>query len=209
MSDESDAAPPEVAAPGAVPKSQAPGRWSRRFPPWAALASPAAHAPPTGPSYAHLGDACRLVAASTLARYAAGAGAGQSGGVAGPGVLGQSSQSRCSWFPSTGDLDLTVTTYSSIDYAQAGLQFGVKFARQLPSQTVKGTQQVRGLGEQATAIIAVEAGSPKVELLVRSGNAVIDVSYGDPPFPPELSQAGKLAADSAVTRDVLARLHRA
>jgi len=174
-----------------------------------ALASPAAHAPPTGPGYAPPGDACRLVTAATLARYAPGAGAGQSGGVTGPGLLGQSGQSRCSWFPSTGDVNLTVTTYSSIDYGQAGLQFSIRFARQSPDQTTKGTQPVRGVGEQATAIFAVEAGSPEVELLVRSGNAVIDASYSDPAFPPELSQAGKLAADIAMARDVLANLHHA
>jgi hypothetical protein len=174
-----------------------------------ALASPAAHGPPPGPRYARPGDACRLVTAPTLARYAPGAGKGQSGGVEAAGLLGQSGQSRCSWFPSTGDLNLTVTTYSSIDYGQAGLQFGIRFVRQLPDQTINGTQPVRGVGDQATAIMAVEAGSPTVELLVRSGNAVIDVSYGDPAFPPELSRAGKLAADIAIARDVLAGLRRA
>jgi hypothetical protein len=174
-----------------------------------ALASPAAHGPPPGPDYAPPGNACRLVTASTLARYAAGAGAGQFGGTSGPSSLGQSGQSSCSWFASTGDVSLAVTTYSGIDYGQAGLQFGISVVRQFPDQTIKRTQPVRGIGDQATAIFADEAGTPKVDLLVRSGNAVIDVTYRDPAVPPELSQAGKLAADNAIARDVLANLHRA
>lgn len=174
----------------------------------AALADPAAAAVPREPSYANPDDACRLVSASTLARYAPGAGAGESGGTVGSADLGENGEQTCAWYPSTGNLHLQVTTYASIDDAQAGLQADIKFARQLPDETVTGAREVTGLGEQATAVFEVYAGSRTVELVARSGNAVIDVSYGDPAFPPELTRDGKLAADIAIARDVLAGLRR-
>ena len=45
-----------------------------------------------------------------------------------------------------------------------------------------------------------------MELFVQSGNLVIDVSYADEVDAPVLSQAGKLAADIAMARNVLTGL---
>jgi len=70
---------------------------------------------------------------------------------------------------------------------------------------------VRGLGEQAIAIFETTMGnSPGVDLYVWSGNVVVEMSYSDVPFGgPPLSRAGKLAADIAMARDVLAGLRHA
>jgi hypothetical protein len=64
--------------------------------------------------------------------------------------------------------------------------------------------------DQAAAIFRTgPAGDPEVELDVWSGNAVIQMTFdsnsieGPPP-----SRAVMLAADIAVARDALARLHR-
>ncbi len=76
-------------------------------------------------------------------------------------------------------------------------------ARQLADK-VTGTRPVRGLGDQATALFEVSITVPTVELFVQSGNMLIDARYADPVEAPVLSQAGKLAADTAMARDVLA-----
>jgi len=116
----------------------------------------------------------------------------------------------CAWGASNGNLFLSVTTYSDLDSAQGGLQFDVQFARKNQGGTAyKGQQPVNGLGQQAVAIFeTTEGNSPTVDLYVWSGNVVVDMSYSDVPFgsPPD-SRAGKLAADIAMVRDVLAGLH--
>ena len=174
----------------------------------AALGSPATSTAPPGPSYASPSDACHLVRTSTLARYAPGAGAGQPSGGAGQGTAGQAGTSICFWPAPSGFLNLEVTTFTDVEYARARFQFGVSFTHHLVDK-VTGTRPVHGLGDQATAVFEIDVGLPKVELFVQSGNLVIDVSYADEVDAPVLSQAGKLAADIAMARDVLARLHRA
>jgi hypothetical protein len=47
-----------------------------------------------------------------------------------------------------------------------------------------------------------------VTLYVLSGNALVEVSVTDVGLSAPLSRAGKLAADRAAARDVLASLHR-
>jgi len=68
---------------------------------------------------------------------------------------------------------------------------------------------VTGVGQQAEAIFGTLNGSPSVTLYAWSGNAEVDISVTDLDFGTPLSQAGKLAADIAMARDVLTRLHRA
>jgi hypothetical protein len=86
----------------------------------------------------------------------------------------------------------------------------VQYARENHDDTkVTGMRPVRGVGSQADAIFETFTGSPSVELLVWSGNANVEVSCTDLGFGPPLSRAGKLAADIAIARDVLAALPRA
>jgi len=117
----------------------------------------------------------------------------------------------CAWGLSNGNLFLSVTTYPDLDSAEGGLQFDVQFARKNQGGSAyKGQQSVPGLGQQAIAIFeTTEGNSPTVDLYVWSGNVVIDMSYSDVPFgsAPD-SRAGKLAADIATARDVLAGLRR-
>jgi hypothetical protein len=66
-----------------------------------------------------------------------------------------------------------------------------------------------GLGQQAGAVYQVQSGSPAVSLYLWSGNAEVNLSAEDIGFGLPLSRAGKLAAEIAMARDVLARLDRA
>ena len=172
----------------------------------AALANPSVSSYPQGPHYARPSDPCRLVRASTLASYAPGASVEQLPAASGTNL------SNCAWGAQSGNLFLSVTTYSDTDSAQGGLEFDIQFAHKNPGdQAFKGSQPVRGLGEQAIAIFETTMGnSPGVDLYVWSGNVVVEMSYSDVPFGgPPLSRAGKLAADIAMARDVLAGLRHA
>jgi hypothetical protein len=57
-------------------------------------------------------------------------------------------------------------------------------------------------------MLATHDRSPAVTLYVLSGNASLEVSSSDVGVSQPLSRAGKLAADIAAARDVLAGLHR-
>lgn len=171
----------------------------------AALADPATAAFPKGISYVSPSHPCQLIRASTLARYAAGA-AGQQQSASGvPG------NRTCDWFPDNGDLFLTVSVSPSIDDAQSEYQLDLQVAHQFPLTKATGSQPVKGLGTQATAIFNTDpAGDPGVELYVWSGNAVIQMSFtGNSILGPAPSRAVMLAADIAMARDALASLKRA
>jgi len=170
----------------------------------AALARPAASAYQQGPVYASPGHPCRLVRASTLARYAPGA-------VVGPlPVGGPADLSDCAWNASNGDLFLTVTTYPDPDHAEGGFEFDVQFAHKPGDTTFHGEQQVNSLGQQAAAVFVTDPDNgPEVDVYAWSGNVSVEMSYSDSPLAgPPLSRAAKLAADIAMLRDVLAGLSR-
>jgi len=170
--------------------------------------SPATPSPPPGPRYASPHDACLLVKAATLARYAPGAVASKipvptsSGGVPGEPQL-----SNCGWAGPNASIVLELTIDADSPTAQQGYEFGVQYARQNENGTTfHGAQTVTGVGQQATAIFQTLSGSPSVALHVWSGNAEFEVSISDLPFSTPLSRATKLAADIAIARDVLAGL---
>jgi hypothetical protein len=72
--------------------------------------------------------------------------------------------------------------------------------------TFRAARPVRGVGEQAEAIFQTVIGSPSVDLYVRSGNAVAEIRTDSLDSP--LGRADLLAADIAMARDALGRLHR-
>jgi hypothetical protein len=170
----------------------------------AALARPAASAYQPGPRYASPSHPCQLIRASTLARYAPGATVEQVP-AGGPADL-----TDCAWNASDGDLFLTVSTYSDPDNAEGGFESDVQYARKAPHTTFHREQPVPGLGQQATAVFVTGfENTPEVDVYAWSGNASVEMSFNDDPYAgPPLSQAGKLAADIAMARDVLAGLRR-
>jgi hypothetical protein len=117
----------------------------------------------------------------------------------------------CAWDPDDGELFLTVSVNPSIDEAQSSYQFDLQFARKDSNTKFNGSQPVKGLGTQATAIFNTGPdGDPAVELDVWSGNAVIDMTFDSSSIlGPAPSRAGMLAADIALARDALASLKRA
>jgi hypothetical protein len=170
----------------------------------AALAQPAASAYQQGPLYATPSHPCQLLRASTLARYAPGA-------VVGPlPAGGPADLKNCAWNASNADLFLTVTTYLDPDTAEGGFEFDLQLAHHAPDTTFSGEQQVTSLGQQATAVFGTGLeNTPQVDLYAWSGNAVVEMIFSDSPFgSASLNRAGKLAADIAMIRDVLAGLHR-
>jgi hypothetical protein len=172
----------------------------------AALASPSESSYLQGPVYASPRDACPLIKASTLARYAPGASVLQSLSPPGDAYL---QQTNCGWGASIGSLDLFVTIYADDDTALGGYESDVNYAHQNhDGTTFLEAQPVTGLGDQATAVFETLGGSPGVDLYVLSGNAEFDISISDAPPGPTLSRADKLAADIAMARDVLADLPR-
>jgi hypothetical protein len=171
----------------------------------AALASRSASSYPQGPVYASPHDACKLIKASTLARYAPGASVDTV-----PVAIGGPFQvSNCAWGAPDGTLFLDVTTYSDADAALGGYQSDTQNARQNQNgNRFNGSQPVKGLGDQATAIFETSLGYPEVDLYVLLGNAQVEMTFADLPFSPTLSRDEKLAADIAMIRDVLAGLPR-
>jgi hypothetical protein len=169
----------------------------------AALASPSASSYLPEPMYASPNDACTLIRASTLARYAPGA------SLADNDLSPAGDQSGCSWQAQDGSLILFVNTYSDADGALGGYEYDVQPAHLTPAgNTLDGVQPVKGLGAQATAAFETFQGYPEVDLYVLSGNAEIHMSFTDLPFSPTLSRAQELAAEIAMVRDVLADLPR-
>ncbi len=151
-------------------------------------------------------DACTLIKAWTLATYAPGATVDL---IPLPNVGGLPQLSDCGWGAQNGSLSLFVTIYVDADGALGGYQTALQTGHQNPNgNTFDGARPVKGLGDQATAIFETSLGNPEVDLYVVSGNADIEMSFTDVLFSPTLSRAGKLAADVAMARDVLADLPR-
>jgi hypothetical protein len=174
----------------------------------AALSSPAASSFRPEPHYASPGDTCKLITAATLARYASGATLDKlptSGGGSGTAV-----NSGCVWTSDSISILMNLTIAADHDSATGSYQLNLRDARQNQVDSkFLGARSVRGVGEQATAIFQIEVGnSPAVTLEVLSGNASVEITSSDVGIGAPLSRAGKLAADIAMARDVLAGLRR-
>jgi hypothetical protein len=116
-------------------------------------------------------------------------------------------------------LDVAVGIYTSATGLTGAEQnFGTDLHSQeqsiTGSSTVTGTQQLTGLGNQATAVYANGTGNGpvtrSVALLTWSGNAEVVVTYTVPAVGSRRprSPSELLAAATAVTRDVLSALPR-
>lgn len=170
----------------------------------AALARPALSAYGQGPRYASPHDACTMVRSSTLARYAPGVTVNP---FPGNGKPDTTDESNCGLGSDSVSVFLNITIDSDADTAQSSFEFDVQYAQKNHGDTkFRGMRPVHGVGEQATAIFQIFARSPVVDLFVWSGNAEVEVSSTDLGLAPPLSRAGKLAADIAIARDVLATL---
>lgn len=168
----------------------------------AALARPASSQYQREPRYAGSQQACALVRPATLARYGA--------SEPGDSEHGVTNESLCGWGSDAVSISLIVTIDSDPDSAESGYQYSVQDADK-PQEgfTFSGARRVSGLGQQAEAVFQTLNGSPSVSLYVWSGNAEVDVTSTDLGFGSPLSRAAKVAADIAVARDVLGRMHRA
>ena len=173
---------------------------------------PTASASPQGPLYASPPDACTLVKASTLAKYAPGATVDRTSSSSGPGPPGS-----CYWIASTAStlseaftLSVDITIYASADDAQAGYELDVQTTREDGMGTTRLVQSVKGLGKQATAIFqTVEGNSVMWTLETWSGNAEVETTFSDLAGPvSSMRRATMLAGDIAMARDVLADLPR-
>jgi hypothetical protein len=176
----------------------------------AALSSPAASSYLPEPRYASPHDDCALAKPATLARYVPGATVDRlpttGGGSAVPETSG------CDWTSDSTGMLLSLTIAADPDSATGSYQLDLRDARKGQDGTkFLGAQPVHGVGEQATAVYQTLSASnaPTVALYVLSGNASVEVSASDVGIGAPLSRAGKLAADIAMARDVLASLHRA
>jgi hypothetical protein len=198
---------------------------------------PAASASPSrGPRYGSVVYPCALLTRATVTRYVPGALPGtqlpsqdqpvQGSGPWAPGVL--SSQlpvqpgGDCAWSANSArpdSLEVAVSIYGSATGLMGAEQnFGTDLHSQeqsIPgSSMVTGTQQLTGLGNQATAVYANRTGNGpvtrSVALLTWSGNAEVVVTYTVPAAGshPPISRPDLLAAATAVTRDVLSALPR-
>lgn len=168
----------------------------------AALARPATSAYPSGPRYVKPKDTCALVRPATLARY--GISETDEGGAA------VSGESQCAWGSGSVSISLFIRIESDPDSAHGDFQFDVQYDHEnRDGSTFTGAKAVSGLGQQAEAVYQIQSGAPAVSLYVWSGNAEVNLSAEDVGFGSPLSRAGKLAAEIAIARDVLARLDRA
>jgi hypothetical protein len=155
--------------------------------------------------YTSARDACALVKASTLATYVPHAPAGEPSSYPGTPQL-----TSCNWFTSQGNLELWITILPDETSARTDLEEQVQLHRQGgDGLQFTGAQTVAGLGQQATAVFETQLGlSQSVWLDVWSGNAEIQFNFDDQPSGPALSRTEKLAAVTAIVRDVLANLPR-
>jgi hypothetical protein len=109
-------------------------------------------------------------------------------------------------------ITLIVTIESDPDSAQGSYEFDTQASRKNENGFIfTGARPVTGVGQQAEAVFQTMDGSPSVTLYVWSGNAELEIGATDLglSFGAPLSQAEKLAADTALARDVLTRLRRA
>jgi len=173
-------------------------------------------------AYTHLPTPCTLLAPGTVARYLPGA--SSSPAQASPG--GASTVGACTWSSTAGGEDRTAILQVAMYGSLAGTSSAQRaYAKEVPAGNCRcrgytvTRQAVAGLGDDATVLFTTagtQAGTgswatPAVNLLVRSGNADINVGYtvaglGHSPAPPD--RAELRAATSAMARDVLAALSR-
>lgn len=169
----------------------------------ATLARPAASRYQQGPRYSVSQRACALIRPATLARY----------GVSQPGESdggGLPDESLCSWGSDSSSITLIVTVESDPDAAEGNYEFDVNASRKNGDGfTYEGDRPVTGVGQQAEVFFQTLNGMPSVTLYAWSGNAELNIGVADVGFGAPLSRAGKLAADTAIARDVLASLKRA
>lgn len=157
------------------------------------------------PHFAGTARPCSLIKAATLARYAPGAEANTQSPAEGVGlVLG------CIWVSQHADvvLELNITANPASAVEQYVLAVGDD-TKTSDDQTFHGTQPVKGIGQQATAVFqTMPEHISAVTLEVWSGNAEFSVILGDQPSSKALSPAAKLAGAIAMAREVLADLPR-
>jgi hypothetical protein len=169
----------------------------------AALANPAASAYLQEPVYASPHDPCTLIRPATVATYLPGS-------TASPTTDNNplSQLNSCSWTGVNGSLSLFATIYPDPDSALGGFQADLQQSQQKQSGiTYDGSEPVRDLGQQATAVFETSVGSPEVNLYILAGNAEIDLDFFDAPFSgPQPGRAAVLAAGIVMAREVLADL---
>jgi hypothetical protein len=181
--------------------------------------SPAAASVIAQAQYADPRDPCRLADQKLLARYVPGA-VLQPEPDTGPQGLPQ--QSECGWEADDGtSVALTLRLSPGVDGAQAAFRANAGTI----GVTVTGAREIPDLGDAAVAAYTLAPGAAHVQLYVQSGNAELEYSYTvkgsarrrldrSGPLAGIIAMAreglaAKRAADIAVARDVLARLHRA
>lgn len=171
--------------------------------------------------YSTLPAPCGMLSAASVAKYLPGA---TSSVTKTP--SGQASKvGACTWSSISGGEDRTLLLQVDVYGTSSGLASAEHaYSKEVPSANCQCQgykvvrQSVTGLGDQATALFtsptAAKTGTwnvPQVNLLVRSGNADINVGYivaaiGKAPPPP--SNAALLAAIMAMARNVLSALSR-
>lgn len=222
MSEESSTGPPETVS--------SPRPWWRRKPlaigvaaGLAVIAAVTAVVVAVQPGHTRRPAPCTMVTAATLARYLPDAGQGT---LTTPSIGKEIYAAGCFWssytLGGTRDLLLHVDLYSSQAAASAAerAHSNLLLMAECPCPGLRiTTQTVSGLGDQSTAAVmtvrtaAATAGSawavPQIGLVVRSGSAIIQLSYvvyaglDAPPKP----TTGTLMADTiAIAHDVLATL---
>jgi hypothetical protein len=171
--------------------------------------------------YTSLPAPCTLLTSGTVARFLPGATSSPASPPARASKVG-----ACTWSSITGGEDRTLILQVDVYDSPAGTSAAQQaYAKEVPAgdcrcrgYTVTG-QAVTGLGDQATVLFTTTgtqagAGSwavPAVTLLVRSGNADINVGFtvariGRAPAPPV--GASLRAITAAMAKDVLAALSR-
>jgi hypothetical protein len=177
---------------------------------------------PQRQGYTGLPGACTTVSAATLDTYVS----GTARAVTGQATSGRREQGSCSWSGLVGAqsrfLYARITVYRS---ATAAADARAAFAGAPRSDDICGcqgrTRVVPGLGDQAKTTfldadvnLPMQSGSPieggtytaAYVLVVRFGNAVVNVAYHATSYDPGTAVPGQLAATTAAARDVLAVL---
>jgi hypothetical protein len=170
--------------------------------------------------YTSLPAPCTMLTSGTVARFLPGVSSSPAG--AAPGRA--SKVGACTWSSIAGGEDRTLILQVDMYDSAAGTSSARQaYAKEVPAGNCRcqwytvTRQAVTGLGDQATVLFTTtstksNAGfwtAPAVNLLVRSGNADINVGYtvagiGRAPAPP--SDAALRATTVAMARDVLAAL---
>jgi hypothetical protein len=158
------------------------------------------------PHYAGSRNPCRLISATTMARYAPDATASPVTATGNPLNPPGTQTSACAWASGNGPILLNLTVYR--DALSAGEGFGndaLAFGQSDPVTTVTGTRWLDDLGEQAVAIFQTSSSlGSGLDMLVWSGNIELDYSINLANV--SMSASTMLAAGTAMARDGLAIL---